>query len=94
MRYGQLRDFDVVAAHKLYTDLIAPVSAPLGGATHLIVVPSGPLLSLPLGLLVTKPVLPPQAVAAPEKRDYRPVSFLGKQVADLAYAGLRGVHRL
>jgi CHAT domain-containing protein len=77
---GQLRDFDVVAAHKLYTDLIGPVSAPLGGAKHLIVVPSGPLLSLPLGLLVTKPVLPPQAAAAPEKRDYRPVSFLGKQV--------------
>lgn len=77
---GQLRDFDVVAAHKLYTDLIAPVSAPLAGATHLIVVPSGPLLSLPLGLLVTQPVLPPQLAAAPEKLDYRPVSFLGKQV--------------
>ena len=76
---GQLRDFDVVAAHKLYTDLIAPFSAPLRGATHLIVVPSGPLLSLPLGLLVTQPVLPPQPVAAPEKRDYRPVPFLGKQ---------------
>ena len=77
---GQLRDFDVVAAHKLYTDLIGPVSAPLAGATHLIVVPSGPLLSLPLGLLVTQPVLPPQLATAPEKRDYRPVSFLGKQV--------------
>jgi len=77
---GQLRDFDVVAAHKLYTDLIRPVSAPLGGATHLIVVPSGPLLSLPLGLLVTRPAPQPQAAAAPEKRDYRPVSFLGKQV--------------
>jgi len=77
---GQLRDFDVVAAHKLYRDLIGPVSAPLAGATHLIVVPSGPLLSLPLGLLVTQPVLPPQLAAAPEKRDYRPVSFLGKQV--------------
>jgi CHAT domain-containing protein len=77
---GQLRDFDVAAAHKLYTDLIVPVSASLAGATHLIVVPSGPLLSLPLGLLVTKPAPQPQAVAAPEKRDYRPVSFLGKQV--------------
>jgi CHAT domain-containing protein len=77
---GQLRDFDVVAAHKLYTDLIGPVSAPLAGARRLIVVPSGPLLSLPLGVLVTQPVLPPQLAAAPEKRDYRPVSFLGKQV--------------
>jgi CHAT domain-containing protein len=77
---GLLRDFDAVAAHKLYTDLIAPVSASLRGATHLIVVPSGALLSLPPGLLVTQPVLPPQAAAAPETRDYRPVSFLGKQV--------------
>jgi CHAT domain-containing protein len=77
---GQLHDFDAVAAHKLYTDLIAPVSTPLRGATHLIVVPSGALLSLPLGLLVTQPVLPPQLAAAPEKRDYRPVSFLGMQV--------------
>ena len=77
---GQLRDFDVVAAHKLYADLIAPVSTPLQGATHLIVVPSGALLSLPLGLLVTQPVLPPQLATAPEKLDYRPVSFLGKQV--------------
>jgi CHAT domain-containing protein len=77
---GQLRDFDVVAAHKLYADLIGPVSTPLRGATHLIVVPSGALLSLPLGLLVTKPVLPPQLAAAPEKRDYRPVSWLGTQV--------------
>jgi len=76
---GQLRDFDVVAAHKLHTDLIAPVSAPLRSATHLIVVPSGPLLSLPLGLLVTQPAPPLQAAAAPEKKDYRQVSFLGKQ---------------
>jgi CHAT domain-containing protein len=77
---GRLRDFDVVAAHKLYTDLIGPVTAPLAGATHLIVVPSGPLLSLPPGLLVTQPVLPPQLAAAPGKRDYRPVSWLGTQV--------------
>jgi len=73
---GQLRDFDVAAAHRLYTDLIAPVSVPLTGATHLIIVPSGPLLSLPLGLLVTKPA---PAQAAPEKKDYRQVAFLGKQ---------------
>ena len=77
---GQLRDFDVVASHKLYTELIAPVSAPLTGATHLIVVPTGPLLSLPLGLLVTKPAPQPQAAATPEKKDYRQVAFLGKQM--------------
>jgi len=77
---GQLHDFDLAAANKLYADLIAPVSAPLTGATHLIVVPSGPLLSLPLGVLVTEPAPPAQAAVTPERRDYRPVSFLGKQV--------------
>ena len=76
---GQLRDFDVAAAHKLYTDLLGPASAPLRGATHLIVVPSGPLLSLPLGLLVTQPSPAPLG-ASPEKKDYRQVSFLGKQL--------------
>jgi CHAT domain-containing protein len=76
---GQLRDFDVAAAHKIYTDLLGPVSAQLRGATHLIVVPSGPLLSLPLGLLVTQ-AGPAPAGASPEKKDYRQVAFLGKQL--------------
>ena len=51
---GQVRAFDVAAAHRLYADLLAPVAPGLQGATHLIVVPAGPLLSLPLGLLVTQ----------------------------------------
>ena len=76
---GQLRDFDAQAAQKLYADLLGPLSAPLRGAAHLIVVPSGPLLSLPLGLLVTQPGAAP-AGASPEKKDYRQVAFLGKQV--------------
>jgi CHAT domain-containing protein len=74
---GQLRTFDVAAAHRLYTELLAPVAAGLDGATHLIVVPAGPLLSLPLGLLVTKPAASPSGPA--EQADYRPVAFLGRQ---------------
>jgi CHAT domain-containing protein len=76
---GQLRPFDVAAAHKLYADLVAPVAEPLKGATHLIVVPSGPLLSLPPGVLVTQPTQTP--AGPPETADYRQVPWLGKQVA-------------
>ncbi len=75
---GQVRAFDVAAAHRLYADLLAPVTGGLQGATHLIVVPSGPLLSLPLGLLVTRPTQAPPG--PPEKADYRQVPFLGRQL--------------
>src|SRR6266852_81710 len=76
---GQLRAFDVAAAHKLHADLVAPVADSLKGATHLIVVPTGPMLSLPPGLLVTQPTPAPAGLA--EKADYRQVPWLGKQVA-------------
>ncbi|HTY76643.1 MAG TPA: CHAT domain-containing tetratricopeptide repeat protein [Candidatus Bathyarchaeia archaeon] len=74
---GQVHTFDVAAAHRLYTDLLAPVAPGLERATHLIVVPAGPLLSLPLGLLVTQAGTAP--AGPPEKADYRQVAFLGRQ---------------
>jgi CHAT domain-containing protein len=74
---GQVRAFDVAAAQRLYADLLAPVAPGLQGATHLIVVPAGPLLSLPLGLLVTQPGQTP--AGPPEKADYRQIAFLGRQ---------------
>jgi CHAT domain-containing protein len=51
---GQLKPFDVAAAHRLYSLLLAPVADGMQGVTHLIEVPAGPMLSLPLGLLVTR----------------------------------------
>jgi CHAT domain-containing protein len=47
----------------------------LTGITHLLVVPAGPLLSLPLGLLVTKPSAPGG------DGDYRNVPWLARDVA-------------
>ena len=47
----------------------------LAGTTHLLVVPAGPLLSLPLGLLVTKPSAPVG------EGDYRNVPWLARDVA-------------
>jgi CHAT domain-containing protein len=52
---GQLRPFDTATAQRLHDLLLAPAAGALQGATQLVVVPAGPLLSLPLALLVTKP---------------------------------------
>lgn len=51
--------FDVVAAHELYRDLLAPVSAGWKAARTIHVVADGALRQLPLGLLVTQPAVPP-----------------------------------
>ncbi|MBS0242964.1 MAG: CHAT domain-containing protein, partial [Proteobacteria bacterium] len=50
-RDGQL--FDLGMAHDLYRALLQPVADMLKGKANLLVVPSGPLASLPLHLLVT-----------------------------------------
>jgi hypothetical protein len=51
--------FDLGLANELYTDLIGPVELLVKDARHLLVVPSGPLTSLPCHLLVTeKPATP------------------------------------
>jgi len=44
--------FDLSAAHALYRDLVEPVRADLAGARTVFVVPHGPLLTLPLEVLV------------------------------------------
>ncbi len=64
---GQLRPFAVADAQRLHDLLLAPAAPVLRGAAHLIAVPSGPLLSLPLGLLVTggAPGTAPAAGATP-----------------------------
>jgi len=46
--------FDAVRAHELYRKLFGPVEALIKGAKHLILVPDGPLQSLPPSVLVIK----------------------------------------
>lgn len=70
---GKLKPFDTADAAALYDRLLAPLGERMKGATHLIAVPAGPLLSLPLGLLVTR------APAAAE--DYAQTGWLGRDVA-------------
>jgi CHAT domain-containing protein len=73
---GTVPVFDVAAAHQLYRDLLAPLREHLAGIRHLIAVPSGPLLGLPLGLLVTRPV-----PDVSRDDDYRTVAWLARDVA-------------
>ncbi len=51
----QLRMFPVGDSYGLYEKLFGPVKDRLAKAKHLITVPSGPLLSLPFGVLVVEP---------------------------------------
>ena len=72
--------FDLSLANDLYADLVGPVEEVVKGAHHLMVVPSGPLTSLPFHLLLTeKP-----ATAIPQLKDiasYRDAAWLIKRQA-------------
>ena len=59
------RGFDLARAHALYGLVLGPVAGVLAGKRHLIVVPTGPLTSLPLQVLVTAP--PPPSSTPPEQ---------------------------
>jgi CHAT domain-containing protein/tetratricopeptide (TPR) repeat protein len=88
--------FDLRLANELHTSLIAPVEEAIKDAGHLIVVPAGPLTSLPFHLLVTeKP-----AAAIPQLKDigsYRDAAWLIKRQAVSvlpALASLRALRRV
>ncbi|HYN40080.1 MAG TPA: tetratricopeptide repeat protein, partial [Rhodospirillales bacterium] len=67
--------YDVGKAHELYRKLLGPVAPRLARARHVVVVPSGPLLGLPFGALVTEP--PPPIAGG----DYSGVRWLARQQA-------------
>jgi CHAT domain-containing protein/tetratricopeptide (TPR) repeat protein len=47
------RSFDMARAHRLYQTLLAPLEPVLAGKRHLLLVPTGPLTSLPFQVLLT-----------------------------------------
>ncbi|CAO3449725.1 hypothetical protein [Azospirillum argentinense] len=73
---SQLLEYDVIGANKLFETLMGPAKARMADVDHLVTVPSGPLLSLPLGLLVTEPH--PRVA---DNRDYRTVPWLIQRYA-------------
>jgi CHAT domain-containing protein len=60
-----LPPFDTRSAQAIYDATLAPLAAQLAGAKALVVVPSGPLLSLPFALLLTGPADPAGLSGAP-----------------------------
>ena len=52
---GSIFEYDLGLAYRLYTALFGSLEAELDGVRHLIYVPTGSLLSLPLGVLVREP---------------------------------------
>jgi len=85
--------FDTAVARRLYDLLLAPLADRLGGVTHLIAVPAGPLLSVPLGVLVTGPTAGPAA----GDFDYRRTPWLAREMAISvvpAVASLRSLRQM
>ncbi len=66
--------FDLAAAHDLYNLVLAPVMSSLSGKRHLMIVPTGPLTSLPLQVLVMRP----PATGASERDALRTAEWLIK----------------
>jgi CHAT domain-containing protein len=57
-RAGVVQGFDLTRAHALYRLVLGPVAEVFAGKRHLLVVPTGPLTSLPLQVLLTAPPAP------------------------------------
>lgn len=67
--------FDLGIAHELYRDLLSPVED-LIKDKHLLIVPSGPLTSLPFQVLVTEQ---PQSARPKTFEGYKGVAWLGRR---------------
>ena len=72
---GDLPDFDIKAAYRLYQALLKPVHSSWKNAKHLIIVPHGSLGHLPFGLLHNTRKLPESPEKLPFYK-YRKVSWL------------------
>ncbi len=82
---SSLPDFNIDEAHRLYAGLLAPFEPGLGGITKLTIVTSGPLASLPLGVLVTS------APATGHQHDYAHASWLVRRFALSEVPSLRAL---
>ena len=75
--------FDHERSHQIFRTLFGPVQSKIKSAEHLIVVPTGPLLSMPFNILVTEPYDEEIQIVgdSPESAyfDYSKVKWLGAQ---------------
>ncbi|MEM6661308.1 MAG: CHAT domain-containing protein, partial [Pseudomonadota bacterium] len=75
-----IQRFDLERSHKLFREFFGPVSTKILDAEHVIVVPSGPLLSLPFNTLVTEAYDEEIKIVDSAYFDYSEVKWLGAQV--------------
>ena len=71
---GNVQLFDLKLAHELYAELLGPVAHTLEGKRNVLIVPSGPLTSLPFHLLVTDP--PDPITTLKQIPDYSSVAWI------------------
>jgi CHAT domain-containing protein len=57
--------FDTDAAYKIYQATLAGVASDLADVKSIVVAPTGPLLSVPFGILLTEPTAPDKLAGAP-----------------------------
>ena len=74
---ADLRNFPLAEAHALYARLFGPLEKTFAGIKHLLVVPDGPLQSLPLSVLLME--APQQSIKEPG--EYRGLAWMGKRYA-------------
>jgi CHAT domain-containing protein/tetratricopeptide (TPR) repeat protein len=74
IRGGNITDFNVNLSYRLYDTLVGDLDSELDDVKHLIFVPSGPLLSIPPAIFVTKR---PKG----KRRGYKDVAWLVRKVA-------------
>ncbi|MGA1253780.1 MAG: CHAT domain-containing protein, partial [Burkholderiaceae bacterium] len=86
---GSVNDFDLGLAHQVYQQLLGPVAAQLKDIDHLVVVPAGPLASLPFALLVESA---PVGQASPAA--YSKANWLARRMAISHMPSLRSFFAL
>ena len=87
---GKLPPFAIAADQAIYRAVLAPVAAGLRGASDLVVAPSGPLLAIPFGILLTGPAHNNALGAAPWLVKRFPISHVPAAANFVALSKLAG----
>ncbi len=74
--------FDLERTYQLFRTLFGPVKSKIAGAKHLVIVPSGPLMSMPFNVLISEPHTDEIEIAGLDTDapyfDYSKVNWLGR----------------
>ncbi len=81
-----LDPYDVSEAHDLFAALFGRFDSEIAGLSSLVIVPSGPLLSLPFPMLVTRPA------SIPDDANYSTIPWLVKRHAVTVVPSVQGFH--